>query len=376
MNYYKLFWEFWSNFQNHQLCEQMKQTVENSPYHREANVFVHTQMVLEEYNQIWRGVPDYENSKEYMLGALAAAFHDVGKPEAEEVCESAERGVYRRYAGHEHVSAVEWLLFATDPDNRAVMSNLYLTAGEVYKVAWMVEYHLPYGIKDKKKQQALVNTIGRRTLRQVFYSLLRADCRGRISDDHPTKLQKVEDWIAENAKIEWVPNHSNPDKRAIVLIGTSSSGKSTSRKNFIEQTVAFGGTAKVYSLDDTRLSTFVHPTSTDPLEMYKYAFEQSCEQKDVFKKAANDALNAAFEGEPNTVISDNTNLSKKARAEFIARARQKGYAVHCSVKLTHPKTATEWQAGREDREGVPIYRQYRQLVVPSMFTEADTLHIT
>jgi hypothetical protein len=85
----------------------MEGTVEDSPWHREKNVAVHTDMVVSQYistaPQVW--------SKRDLLGALACAFHDFGKPAAEEVKFSEERGKYRRYVGHEVVSARVWESF-------------------------------------------------------------------------------------------------------------------------------------------------------------------------------------------------------------------------------------------------------------------------
>lgn len=364
IDYKSVFQKFWDEMQSHVLFREMEDTVEASSWHREANVLVHTQMVVAEYMKIWTDVSD----KKMYLGALAAMFHDVGKPEAEEVKESEERGVYRRYAGHEQVSAVEFLACMTStPGMMARLDELQLDLEDVYITAWMIEHHLPYQMKDVAKRQGYYDTVAHFGCVDAFFSLLRADCRGRISDDHPTKLQAVEDWIAEFAKHEPTPGRPKTGKTAYVLIGTSSAGKSTLRRQF-------GGNLG-FNMDMVRLEQY--PSEGTAKEQYQHAFTQSCENKADFNNAVEKALTAAFEDEPSIVVSDNTNVSKKSRAAFIARARQKGYRVVGVLMMVHPHVALARQRKREDREGVPIWGQFRALSMPTFTTEVDamTYHI-
>lgn len=364
IDYKSVYLKFWDEMQSHVLFREMEDTVEASSWHREANVLVHTKMVHTEYLKIWTDPFD----KKMYLGALASMFHDVGKPEAEEVRESEERGVYRRYAGHEQVSAVEFLACMTSaPGMEARLDELHLDLEDVYITAWMIEHHLPYQMKDVAKRQGYYDTIAHFGCVDAFFSLLRADCRGRISDDHPTKLQAVEDWIAEFATHEASPEREKTGKTAYVLIGTSSAGKSTLRRQFCA--------GPGFNMDSVRLD--LYPSEGTAKEQYQHAFTQSCENKSDFNNAVEKALGDAFAGDPSVVVSDNTNCSKKSRAAFIARARQKGYRVVGVLMMVHPHVALARQRKREDREGVPIWSQFRALSMPTFTTEVDamTYHI-
>ena len=86
----------------HPWFRSMECTVENSPWHREDNVLVHTDMVVDEY--VTRANADHANgawSHLTYLGAIACAFHDVGKPVARTAKFSEARGNYFSYPGHE-----------------------------------------------------------------------------------------------------------------------------------------------------------------------------------------------------------------------------------------------------------------------------------
>lgn len=370
MDYKQKFVELWNDLQQTPMFADMANTVEASSWHREANVLVHTQMVVDEFLKLWEDPTD-----EHMyMAALAAMFHDVGKPDAEEVCESAERGVYRRYKGHEHKSAIAWLDFVWG--SKEVAERLGLTPMRVLFVAWMIEYHLPYEIRDSVKRQALYETPRAFGALHAFPALLRADARGRISDDHEQKLQRVEEWIAGYESMSPKETVTDVGKRAYVLIGTSSGGKSTVRERIVEEWGKLGVVPNVFNMDSVRLATF--PSEGTPLEQYQHAFNGSVEDEDVFQAAVDAEMRRVFQNkndEVAIVVSDNCNLSKKARNAFIARARQARYTVVAVVLATHPNVARARQNAREDREGVPIWNQFKSLTVPSFYSEMDELKV-
>lgn len=364
MNYKQVFVDVWNELRKTPLFTDLAETVEASPWHREGNVLIHTQMVINRFMELWTDPLD----KKMYLAALAATFHDVGKPAAEEVRESPERGVYRRYAGHEHLSAIAWLDFILK--DKEVVGRLALTADDIYLIAWMIENHLPYDVKDKVKRQGLFATPHSYGATHAFTSLLRADARGRLSDDHETKLAKVEQWIADFEAIEATPHDVTSRKTAVLLIGSSSSGKSTERARIIADAAKDGVSVEVFSMDEVRLATF--PSEGTALEQYNYAFDQSIGQDSaIFRAAIEKRLNEVFTVDAHMVISDNTNVSKKSRNAFIARARQKGYQVATVLMLTHPSVAKRRQDERQDRDGVPIWQQFNAMTVPTVYSESD-----
>src|SRR5574343_404708 len=113
----------------HEMFKAMNNTIEDSPWHREENVWVHTMMVLKEYydatDDVWM--------KADLIGAFACAFHDVGKPLAEEEVYSEARGVYRRYGGHELISARMWTNWALTNLHVLQDAFCFFTLADVYK---------------------------------------------------------------------------------------------------------------------------------------------------------------------------------------------------------------------------------------------------
>jgi hypothetical protein len=185
---------YFNEFHLTDLYQTMTETVEGSPHHREANVGIHTDMVVAQY--ISTANEDWDNK--VLLGALACAFHDVGKPAA---CKKngikfkPERGNYLSFGGHEILSARMWEDFAVREWER--LMEFGLDVKDIYHVGWMIEHHLPWGVKKPEKRNAIAQTIYEADLVEVFIGLLIADTWGRISDDGPEKKEKVKQWIVE-----------------------------------------------------------------------------------------------------------------------------------------------------------------------------------
>ena len=308
------------------LWRQMEQTVENSPYHRESDVAVHTQMVLDEYE---RRFAPHRTERQNTIARLALAFHDVGKPDAEEVLDKKDgSGTYRRYAGHEQLSAVffteTWL---EDEHLREVIS-----AEDARKVRFIIEHHLPYGLKDSKKRSDLRTAVAH-TLREdeeTFFDCLRSDAAGRISDDHETKLQSVENWIAEFKQVPLVVNKVGSQVgKCYILIGPSGSGKTTWMMTHRRPE------DYVVSLDDYRMRFCPNIKSDAAKDQYAEAWAY-CNQHEVeFKKYVDDNVRRTFKdslkslkAQPfRSVFIDNTNGSKKSRARWVQEARGLGMKV-------------------------------------------------
>lgn len=336
--------------------KSMEATVENSPWHREASVKCHTDMVLDQYNT--RFAP-HRSDKQNLIARLALLAHDWGKPIAEEVLEKKDGSgdVYRRYAGHEQVSAVDFQEFyVNSPELRSM-----ITHEEARAIRWIIEHHLPYGFKDKQKRQGLAQGtfaaleqagIGYET----FFDCLRSDAAGRISDDHETKLANVEAWIEEFQKISTDRNFSRSSDTMVLLIGPSGSGKTTYiKKNFTEGD-------SVISLDTFRINFFKlndsMPTGIIPVDRiaeYASAFKYASDNDSAFRQYAqhqtNDVFNNRFRGF-STVYIDNTNLSKKSRAQYVTLARQKGMQIK-AVEFWNSIDTIIYRQGVRGNKSVP-----------------------
>ncbi len=316
----------------------MKTTVENSSWHREANVWVHTQSVVGEFIKIWEEQFE-EDSRAAFITGIACLFHDFGKPDAEQTLQNKEGVTYRRYAGHEAISASEFRLFATDAELWRTLfgCELDLEPEEVFIIGLMIQHHLPYQYK-RDMVHALFDTFNESATDvcpDMFFNMLRADARGRISDDHEAKLNAVEEWI--NTQLEgYVPHPYYPDPDpnfAYVLIGPSGSGKTTWVNRWIEHY-----TVEHFNMDAIRLELYGDDNIEDPGDRYTNAFHKSCENKNDFNGVVQQRASQMLRSKAAIVMSDNMNLSKKARRAFVSAAKQAGRTVigvvFCSVSLS------------------------------------------
>ena len=187
---------FFERFRMTQMWRDMVNTREDSPWHREENVSVHTRMLLDWYKD---NLFNYRNDEQRVLSMVACLFHDVGKPPAQVVKTSEERGEYRAYHCHEQLSARMWIDYAMS-NQEMVKETLRLSNFDISNVALMIEYHVPFGLKDKKKRKALkdslVNRMGN-VGHQAWLDFMMCDQHGRNSDGQAEKLAAVDVWMKE-----------------------------------------------------------------------------------------------------------------------------------------------------------------------------------
>lgn len=336
------------------LHDNMVNTTELTPWHREHNVGVHTNMVVAQYLSI---APD-DWTLNTLCGAYACAFHDVGKPAAKEMKFSEARGHYPAFKGHEQISARLWEDYAVQ--HRA---DLQIPFEMIFTVGWMIEHHLPYEIKKPDKRLALALTATVVGL-DTFTNVLFADAFGRISDDMDTKTSRVHDWVAEFST--FVKENAHPQKLGtltptmIVPIGVSGAGKSTLRHERYSN-------YEVFSLDDLRHQLY---DTTN----YTKAYEMSVEDKE-FSNKAHKAFMDVIKTNKNVFI-DNTNLSRKRRRMYIDEARKRGYTVVAILLPINKQLAADRQGTRTDKS-VPVsavHQQYMALQYPS-YGEFDDIRV-
>jgi hypothetical protein len=189
------FSSFLHEFRMTDLWRNMANTVEASPWHREANVAVHTDMLLDWY--VKNILPRGRTENQQLLSLIACTMHDIGKPMAEVTKFSEERGTYRSYAGHELLSARLWMDYSLS--NAPYLKALFgFTLEDFSNIALMVEHHVPFGLKDKRKRANLKLAFLRRIGtdgHQAWIDMLLSDQHGRIADDQPQKLAAVAEWL-------------------------------------------------------------------------------------------------------------------------------------------------------------------------------------
>ena len=336
---------YFDEFRYSDLYIKMIDMTEDSPYHREGNVANHTNMVVAHY----LSATNYDNNN-FLIGVLACAFHDTGKPDAVVYKNSEARGDYKAFPGHELASARKWEDYAVS--NWSVFDDFGLSVYDIYTIGWMIENHLPWAIKKTDKRTNMILTIKELGIDPMFFELLSADTHGRISDDGPEKRQKVRDWIADFKSL--MPHHdrlvtSSDDMPILYLpIGVSGTGKSTFRKTV---------DAEVHSLDDLRTEFYG--------DDYAEAFRLSTEDK-TFNNRANARYMELIKSDKNVFV-DNTNLSKKRRRGLIVEAQKRGYHIRADLFPVSLQTVIDRQDTRTDKS-VPkeaVIRQYRSIQLPS-----------
>lgn len=328
-------------------------TVENSPWHREENVWVHTKMVVNEYFKL---MGDREWTVMDVYGGLACAFHDVGKPDVKEVVVKDNGEVRNRFGGHEQRSACLWRDYLTRfPDEFAALGEI---KDIFYPVAWLIETHLPYAIKDADKRNAIATTIDNLNMRQTFFNVLMADARGRISDDHEQKIKNVQQWIAE------FPLHNDYTSRVsprtlVLLIGLSGSGKTT----YVNQNWK---DASVFSYDALRLQWYADDSIVDAKDMYQHCFKKSTEDSK-FNEKTLAVFNDLVKHSKNDIVVDNMNMSAKSRRPFVTIAKQHGFIIKAVIFVVAKDTINARQKTRPDKylgEKI-IDQQYNSMSVPN-----------
>jgi predicted kinase len=362
------FRSFWDEVKQTSQWATMAATVEGSEWHREANVAVHTTMCIEHYIA---NTAQHRTEREQLMTLMTLLFHDFGKPEAEETVERKDGSgtTYHRYAGHEPVSANEFISFVCD--HETLMKKFFARGfgwDEIRMIKFMIEHHLPFGLKNKMKRQNLRNTV-EETLgwaEQCFYDQLWSDCCGRISDNHDEKKANVVQWIEEFRAMPTTaakePKASAPVMYA--LCGTVGAGKSTWMKKF--QRLNAGSPMTVVSEDNYRMEFYeLNLSNTERVrwlsdapksryaEAWKYCFDHSSD----YDKYAKEQLRRAVES-GQTLILDRTNQTRKSRGPWITAAKSKGYKIVAVEFYISESVMHERQKTRPEKD-VPYHRAHQ-----------------
>src|ERR1019366_3261961 len=146
----------------------MRATVENGPFHREANVLTHTMMVCDWYesnvsvDNDWRG-----------LGLMACLLHDIGKPACLIKKYIPERGEYLSFVGHDYASK----LMAEEMLVRYGASEF-----DIYRICWMIEHHQVIWSAKAPARREMARVLKSRDFYEPFKMFMIADDMGRICD--------------------------------------------------------------------------------------------------------------------------------------------------------------------------------------------------
>lgn len=347
-----------NEFKTSQLYADMENTTEGSPWHRERNVGVHTDMVVSHYINrcpyIW--------DKEHLMGFIVCAFHDVGKPSAEIWKHSEARGEYRAYHGHELTSSRMWEDFICS--NIEFKEKFNLSNHDIYGITWMIEHHVPWSTKDERKRlnyaKTIIKILGKEKS-SVFTDVLLSDTYGRISDDANAKINSAKEWVKSFNKLvnDTIIDEVVSNKCIHIPIGPSGCGKST-YFNTLDN-------VESYSLDTYREEWY-------PRDNYNESWEAACDDNQFMNKAH--ALFMSMIKSNKDVYADEMNLSKKRRNFVIMEARKKGYKIIGIVFPLSVNTLITQQTNRTDKIiGKGLYSNMYANVQQPSYGEFDEIKV-
>lgn len=376
-------------FRETTLYKDMVATVEGSHWHREANVGVHTDMVvdhfLENYAQPY--IDDtlgYDTlklkrtHKEIVTGFLVGLFHDTGKPAARHEKTDSEGNTRFRFTGHEIISARLWEDYVVDNWDFMRM-NFGLDHFDIYRITWMIENHLPYGLKNPRKVSAFAKTLYHMFedmgTEDLFYDCIVSDGMGRISDNHAEKSADMQEWVSEykrhvskvHQEMEDTPQ-PDPDTQSklYVMIGASGVGKSTFSKTL-------DGNVMHYSWDDLRVKRAMIDGIDLPSDNAYHVAWEYCNEPGVKFGEYQQGVFMELLATHQSIVIDNTNTSRKRRRFYIDEARKKGYHIIGVVFPVSKRVLTERQATRADKF-VPLdasMRHFEMTSMPNLGGEVD-----
>jgi hypothetical protein len=305
---------YFNVFHLHDLFRSLADESENSPWHRERNIGVHTDMVVTQY--ISRMPGTWSNIQ--VRGAFAAVFHDVGKPVA--IVNNGpkwreDRGHYKSSVGHELISARMWEDWAMT--NFSFLRDEFdFSVRDITATEWMIEHHLPWDIKKADKRRMLIESVKRFTdgNPRVFTEFLLSDTYGRISDDANEKRAKSNEWVGMflyslGYTEVFADDNTLPTDTPVLFmpIAPSGSGKTTMFESGELTRINTNDTLIIHSMDKIRTELYDGT--------YEEAFLASTEDKEFSQKVRDDFIAAVKTG--NNVFVDNTNLSKKRRRFYL-----------------------------------------------------------
>lgn len=353
---------YFEEFKLDSLHVEMTNAVEDSPWHRERNVGVHTDMVVSEY--LARStIQDFD-----VRGALGCAFHDVGKPSSEILKYREDRGEYRAYHGHELVSARLWEDYAVR-NWEMLRSRFCLQVKDIYTIGWMIEHHVPWATKKDDKLNAFAIT-AYETLRHnnTWTNMLLADQYGRVSDDSHQHYEAAAEWILDHDNRRYKAEHrwrKFEDKTVYMLIGAPGSGKSTHRYHLGLQS---DRRYETLCMDDLRMEWY---------DQNDYANAFAKATKDSSFNAKVDKVYVEMLRNNDYIILDNTNTSAKARRRWIAPAKARNFNI---VAMLFPSTMQQVKSRQSTRldKTIPldvVDNMYSRMSLP-MYGEFDDVIVT
>ena len=156
--------------------QRLRGCTQDSIYHREGDVWIHTRMVIESLAALdsWRALPDDER----FILFMAALLHDVAKPS----CSRLDQGRITS-RGHSQRGAI---------DARRLLWEMEVPFAVREQVCALIEHHqAPFHLIEHDDAQRRVFRISQTARCDLLAQLSRADALGRVCDDQEELLGKI-----------------------------------------------------------------------------------------------------------------------------------------------------------------------------------------
>lgn len=165
------------------LLTQLINTPQDPEWHAEGNVHVHTQMVLDALYMLINSRQDELGADELLILILAAALHDISKPQCTRTMEI--RGIERVAAPNHEYRGGSYIAYK--------LADLGLPFAIIYQIISLVVNHIKpkllivknSGLFDYKK-------VARATNIKLLYYLEKADMMGRHCKDQKEQIDNIE----------------------------------------------------------------------------------------------------------------------------------------------------------------------------------------
>jgi predicted kinase len=165
------------------LLHQLKDTPQDTIWHAEGDVFIHTQMVLEQTYRLLEQEASHLSAEKRLVLILGAVFHDIAKPVTSraELRDGRERITSPGHAdkGRSYL-AYKLLGLGLSP----------VLAREV--MALVGHHHDPKRLVKKDKPASSYRALARLVDLEIVYFLEQADLRGRLCPDLEEQLETLE----------------------------------------------------------------------------------------------------------------------------------------------------------------------------------------
>ena len=204
------------------LLKELELTEQDPEWHSEGNVFIHTNMVIEEMYKIFDEV-DLTLSEKYIL-LMSAIFHDIAKPITSKWREVRGK-MHLTSRGHEY-EGMSYLTYRLMSEN--------ISKKEYDSILDLVGHHnLPklFVIKDESIWNYKLLT--EKTSGKMFYLLELADMRGRTCVDKQEQLDYMELFKMYTMDYDCFENESNIDNELKSLFKVNFNEKSEKALSYL-----------------------------------------------------------------------------------------------------------------------------------------------